>query len=120
MRPAYRFGLVTLTHPAGDAHAGLTEEMTMNENYIAVRVDDENTAEAWWDAARQQYPDFTRSLERNGTAIIHASLWNSLAALPGFSDGPDYAPTALIDCGGEGEQWVGVAAGRHGVFDALS
>jgi hypothetical protein len=88
--------------------------------YIAVRVDEENNAEEWWDALAECYPNFTRSLQRNEAAVIAASLWNDLASLPGFDDGPDYASTALIDCGSESAQWDDVVAGRYQVFDTLS
>lgn len=90
------------------------------KSYIAVRVDGENNAARWWDALDATYPDFARSLRRNDVAVIDSSLWHELAALPGFEDGPDYARCALIDCGGEGDQWADAVAGRHSVFDALS
>lgn len=89
-------------------------------NYIAVRVDDENNADAWWGALTERYPNFARSLRRNGAAVIAAPLYAEVADLTGFSGGPDYAPDALIDCGNEGDQWGDVVAGRHEVFDALS
>jgi hypothetical protein len=92
----------------------------MATNYIAVRVDDESNAEAWWDALTERYPNVARSLRRNDAAVISAPLYDELAALPGFEGGPEHAPCALIDCGGEGDQWADVVAGRHEVFDALS
>ena len=92
----------------------------MTATYIAVRVDDENNAETWWTALREQFPDFARSLARNGAAVIDAPLWDELAALPGFEDGPEHAPTALIDCGSEGEQFADVVAGVHQYVEALS
>ncbi len=92
----------------------------MTAAYTAVRVEAEYNAEEWWDALRERYPNFARSLERNDAAVIAAPLWDDLASLPGFSGGHDYAPTALIDCGGEGEGWDDVVAGRHQVFDTLS
>lgn len=94
--------------------------MTATNDYIAVRVDAENNAETWWEAVREAYPDFARSLERNGAAVIRGNLWHALAALPGFEDGPAYAPTALIDCGSDGDQWCDVVSARHAVFESLS
>lgn len=92
----------------------------MTTQFIAVRVDDENNAETWWDAVRETYPTFAESLARNGGAVIAAPLWDDLAALPGFADGPAHVETALIDCGGEGQRWADVTAGKHGVFEELS
>lgn len=88
--------------------------------YTAIRIDFEYNAEEFWAALREAYPTFALSLERNGAAVIDARLWDTLAAMPGFDGGPEYAPEALIDCGGEGEQWADVVAGRHEVFDSLS
>lgn len=87
--------------------------------YIAVKVDHENNAE-WWGVLREQYPSFARSLKRYGGAVIKASLWGELAALPGFDDGSEYAETALIDCGDKGDLYLDVVGGTHQVFDDLS
>lgn len=92
----------------------------MTASYTAVRVDSEYAADEWWTALRERYPDFARSLERNGAVVIASPLWGSLAALPGFEGGPAFARAALIDCGGEGERWAEVTGGTHEVFDALS
>ena len=94
--------------------------MGQTTNYIAVRVDDENSADQWWAEVSGKYPDFARSLRRNNAAVIDANLWNQLAELDGFEDGPEHAPTALIDCGSEGDQWTDVVAGSHATFEALS
>jgi hypothetical protein len=91
----------------------------MTTTYTAVRVEDEYNAEEWWDALREQFPEFARSLERNNAAVIASPLWDLLAGLPGFSGGPEYAPTALIDCGNEGDQWADVVGGKHRVFEVL-
>lgn len=87
--------------------------------YIAVRADHENNAEEWWDALRQQYPRFADTFMRHDVAVIRSELWDVLAALPGFSDGPEYAPTALLDCGSEGDQWSAAVAETHQVFEEL-
>jgi hypothetical protein len=92
----------------------------MTTTYIAVRVDDENNAGVWWDALRAAYPAFARALERDGAAVSSADLWTDLVTLPGFAGGPAYAPTALIDCGPEGDRWADVVGGRHSVFENLS
>jgi hypothetical protein len=94
--------------------------MTMTTtNYIAVKADDENNADQWWDVVHATYPAFGRAMMADNGAVIAAHLWDTLAALPGFEDGPEHAPCALIDCGSEGEQWADVVAGRHQVFEEL-
>lgn len=88
--------------------------------YHAVRVDEENNAELWWAELDAAYPEIAKSLRRNGCAVFHSGpgqVWDKLAALPGFSDGPEHARDALIDCGSEGEQWASVTAQRHQQFD---
>jgi len=91
----------------------------MNTSYIAVQIDEENGNDAWWTALEERFPGFARSLRRNRVAVISAHLWDQLASIPGFEDGPDSAPTPLLDCGGEGDQWADVCAQRHAVFEEL-
>jgi hypothetical protein len=74
------------------------ERITVNER-ITVLVDQEYTAEYWWDALRERYPAFARVLERNGRAVITVTFWKKIASLPGFTGGPEYAPTALMISG---------------------
>jgi hypothetical protein len=92
----------------------------MNATYTAIRVEHEYNAEQWWDALREAYPVFAASLTSDSVAVIAAPLWDALAALPGFDGGPEYAPTALIDCGSGGDHWSDVVARRHSVFETLS
>ena len=66
------------------------------KSYLAVLVDLENNADGWWTALREHYPRFARVLSHDGHAVIARNLWAQLEALPGFADGPDYAPTALM------------------------
>jgi hypothetical protein len=96
-----------------------TGETMMTATFIAIRVDDENNAESFWDALRSAYPELAASLSRNSAAVIESSLWDKLAEMPGFEDGPAHAPCALIDCGGEGDQWSDVVGARHAVFTRL-
>ena len=90
------------------------------KHFIAVLVDNEAAATAWWAELRQRYPIFARSLERNGGAVIEESLWDDLARLPGFEEGDDYARTALIDCGDWGMDYQNVTSGTHACFDKLA
>lgn len=70
---------------------------------ILVRVDDENNATEWWDALQACRPVLASQLRRNDVTAINRATWNALTALPGWRDGPDYAPTPLICLGGEPE-----------------
>lgn len=85
--------------------------------YTAIVIDEENGSEAWWDAVRETYPALADSLTRDRAAVIAAPLWDALAALPGFEDGPEFAPNPILDCGGEGEQWAHVTGGAHATFE---
>ena len=73
----------------------------------AVSVDEENNAESWWTAARaakETAPTWlrpllavsgpSRVLAPDAAAAKAGRAWAE--ALPGYSDGPDYARTALI------------------------
>jgi hypothetical protein len=87
--------------------------------WLAIQIDEENGEEVWWDALDERFPKLANSLRRNRVAVIRAELWADLAALPGFDDGPEFAPNPILDCGGEGERWAGVVGQSHGVFETL-
>lgn len=73
---------------------------------ILVRVDDENNATEWWDALQACRPVLASQLRRNGAAEITRSDWNAITALPGWRDGPDYAPTPIVCVGPEPDDTV--------------
>ena len=89
------------------------------KKFVALTVDAENNAEQWWDAVREVAPHIASALERDGRAVVSNDVFDALASLPGYSDGPEHAETALIDCGGAGDRWCAVVAGRHQVFEIL-
>jgi len=91
----------------------------MAGTWIAIKIDEENESEAWWEAIEDRYPRLANSIRRNRCAVIRAEFWDTLAALPGFGDGLEMAPNPIIDCGGEGEQWADVASRPHSVFEEL-
>jgi hypothetical protein len=93
--------------------------MTKQE-WTAVGIDEENGCEEWWEALDAAYPAFAASLRKNRVAVIRSELWGPLASLPGFEDGPEFAPTPILDFGGEGEQWAETTGRRHNVFEELS
>lgn len=91
----------------------------MTERYKAIRIDDENNAEAFWEAIDDQYPTISASLRRNGHAIVSYKVYQALASLPGFSDGPEHARDALIDCGDCGQQFLDIVQSRYEVFESI-
>ena len=65
--------------------------------YAILKTDDENCAEAFWDALRA-CPDLAwieETLEQSGEVAVDEATFRALEALDGWGDGPDYAPTAL-------------------------
>ena len=65
--------------------------------YAILKVDDENSAEAFWDALRA-CPDLAwieETLDDAGEVAVSEQTLRALEALVGWAVGPDYAPTAL-------------------------
>jgi hypothetical protein len=69
----------------------------MTTAQITIKADDENNAETFWAALDQQYPAVAKALRESGEIAVTPELFGSLKQLPGFSDGPSYAPTALVE-----------------------
>jgi hypothetical protein len=66
---------------------------------IAVRVDEENNAEQWWDALRSydRAHGGAMALEKAIDAgRVTPEQLEILRALPGWADGPEFAHTALV------------------------
>jgi hypothetical protein len=63
---------------------------------VTIQADDENNAEVFWAAFDAAYPELAQQV-RNGGATVDAATWQAIQELDGFSDGPDYAPTALVE-----------------------
>lgn len=95
----------------------LLNEPTSAIYFMGAKVDAENNAETWWNAVREAYPSIAKALTDHGHAVIAVDIWDKLAALPGFEDGPEYAPTALIDCSNTGDQWADIVGTTHRVFE---
>jgi hypothetical protein len=86
--------------------------------YLGIKVDCENNAETWWGELDATYPELADSLRENDCAVITRGVWSAIACLPGFHDGPTYAPTPIIDCGDKGDAWRDVVCSRHRVFES--
>ena len=87
---------------------------------LSLRIDYENNAEAWWDAARARArspegeaeggAEIFRRFDRAGDKGLDVSAdevtifeaW--AAALPGFDDGPAYAPRPYLVAQDDGEE----------------
>jgi hypothetical protein len=87
--------------------------------FLAVMVDEENSAELWWQEVRSRWPMFARSLTANGCAVITAGLLDELKTAPGYFDGPEYAPTPVMDFGVDDSGFTDATDGPYGVFESL-
>ena len=92
----------------------------MNENYIAVQVDDENNAELFWEALDERFPEMAKALREDGSAILPIPEFHKLIALPSWDDGPNYASTALLYGKSDTDVWANVVTGPHRVFEVLA
>lgn len=66
---------------------------------ICVAVDDENNAEEFWDNFRESMPVWAKVLsntEAGESVQVPVSVWEEIQKIEGFSDGPDYARTAIM------------------------
>jgi len=77
---------------------------------VTYAADDENNADVWWTEFRTRYVYFPRDselskacqeLDKNGSVTLHDPQLIErfdafVTGLPGWEDGPTYAPTALI------------------------
>ena len=63
---------------------------------VLVRADEDNNAEEFWGELDAAFHDVAEQLRESGVARVTAADWEAIRKLPGFSDGPDYAPDALI------------------------
>ena len=85
----------------------------------AVEVDEENPAEIWWSALEEKYPDLYEALRnsKNCGVVLSDAAWEAIEELPGFEDGPEYARTALLDWGDEGDEFCEIVFGRNMYFE---
>lgn len=65
-------------------------------------VDSENAAQTFWDALRNSdiltpgnHEQIETSLDTDGFVFVDEATMKAIEAIDGWSDGPDYAPTAL-------------------------
>ena len=62
---------------------------------VTIKADFENNAETFWAAFAKAFPAVANQV-RGGKATIDGATWEAIQALEGFSDGPSYAPNALV------------------------
>jgi len=71
----------------------------VNEGYakagVMVRVDYENNAELFWDTIREKHPAIAEKFQANANVFLTEEEWETVQAVEGFEDGPNYARTAL-------------------------
>jgi hypothetical protein len=90
-------------------HLGWLREQ-LRDDATRIVIDEENHAEAWWTAAREAAPSADADVARifaaldRGTrtegVVVSSDEADAFSAwaegLPGWDDGPEYAPTALL------------------------
>lgn len=70
--------------------------MTKTPVIFTLYVDDENNAETFWGELEAAFPGIANNLREFGDTDVLSSEWEAIKQLPGFTDGPAHAPTALI------------------------
>jgi hypothetical protein len=68
----------------------------MTTAQITIKADDENNAELFWVNLGEQMPEIADQL-RSGETRVDTETWAKIQAVEGFSGGPSYAPTALVE-----------------------
>lgn len=107
-----------------EAHSGDPEALKAIETYfadrhttmktfVAIQVDQENNAEQFWEELREYHENLADALGRDDCAIVKKEIWEAIKALPGFSDGPDYARDALLNMGEANERFLDIAIGSN-------
>lgn len=76
-------------------HSGGTNSCFV-EQCVKVIPDSEHNAEEWWANVRDRYPRIATLLETDLPTLLSVPDFVALSLLPGFTGGPDYAPTALM------------------------
>ena len=63
---------------------------------LTIAIDNENNADIFWAAFDEQMPELAAQL-REGETAVTKEIWEKIQSIEGFCDGPNYAPTALIE-----------------------
>jgi hypothetical protein len=63
---------------------------------VTVRADYENNAELFWDTIREKHPAIAEKLQADADVFLTDEEWETVQAVEGFEDGPNYARTALL------------------------
>jgi hypothetical protein len=72
----------------------------MSGEKIKVAIDWENNAEKWWDCLSKNYPRLHAAFGLHNMPAFTRDEYDTLASLPGFSDGPAHAkhPIVVVNC----------------------
>lgn len=86
----------------------------MADQNFAIRADDENNAEVWWDSLRERNASFAKQLAK-GVVVVPESVLAGLQSLPGFEDpdAPTYAPHPISWVSEHQEGWAELVGGPH-------
>ena len=95
-QPKLRFryhGMYFRTQKAAKFEA---ERRSATSGLVTVMADMEYNADEWWAALREEYPLLAAELLRTGRVSLSLDTFKALCKLPGYSEGPDHARTALL------------------------
>ena len=82
--------------------------MAFARRYVRLQPDDENNADTWWSEMDVVAPEIARDLRDNDFAVVTEEVYARLAELPGWSNGPEYAPEACSVEKDPGPGWESV------------
>ena len=71
----------------------------MAQTHVTITVEFENTSEVFWGNFFDAMPAIADELSKDGHTTVAVETWEKIQAIEGFSGGPDYAPTSLIEVG---------------------
>ena len=63
---------------------------------IKVAIDWENNAEKWWECLSENHPELHAAFFLDSTPELTRDEYETLASLPGFSDGPAHAKHPIV------------------------
>ncbi len=82
------------------------------KNTITITADDENNGDVFFCELREKFPSIAATLCTSGTCDVTREEWSAIQKLEGFSDGPDYAKSALVVVQQSGSGWGELTRGK--------
>ncbi len=87
-------------------------QIMARKNTITITADDENNGDVFFCELRKKFPTIAATLCTSGTCEVTREEWAAIQNLEGFSDGPDYAKSALVVVQQSGSGWGELTRGK--------